>query len=109
MARTQTMVQLNDELVRLLDDQADRRGMSRSALIREVLMEHLARDVEAEIDRRIVDGYRRIPPGTPDGWGDLTAATERSTRDVLAKLDAEEREAGYEPWMRKKGGRGRSG
>ena len=101
------MVQLTDELVRLLDDQADRRGVSRSALIREVLVEFLARDVEAEIDRQIVEGYGRIPPGTPDEWGDLDAESERAARDVLAKLDAEERATGHPPWKRK-GGRGRS-
>ena len=101
------MVQLNDDLVRLLDDHAHRRGVSRSALIREVLVDFLARDVEAEIDRQIVDGYRRIPPGALDDWGDLDAASEDAARDVLAKLDTEERAAGYGSWKRK-GGRGRT-
>ncbi len=53
---------------------------------------------EAEISRRIVEGYRRTPPGTPDGWGDLEALADASTRETLQRLDAEEREAGFKPW-----------
>lgn len=41
LARTQTMVQLSDELVAALDDEAERRNMSRSALIRQAVTEFL--------------------------------------------------------------------
>jgi hypothetical protein len=91
MARTQTMVQLTEELVVQLDREAARRGMSRSALIRELLEEGLHDDREAEIDRKIVDGYTRIPPGAPDDWGDLEALSDRGTRDLLRRLDSEDR------------------
>lgn len=98
MARTQTMVQLSDELVALLDREAHRRRVSRSALIRDLLEVALTGAREAEIDRRIVEGYTNIPPGAPDEWGDLAELTSTSTNDLLARLDAEERGAGFERW-----------
>lgn len=98
MARVQTMVQLSDELVELLDRRAARRGVSRSALIREVLQDSLAEERAAAIDRRIVEGYERIPPGTPDAWGDLEASSEQATVELGQRLDAEERDAGHQPW-----------
>lgn len=98
MARTQTMVQLNSELLDVLDRAAERRGASRSSLIRELLWAGLARDREAVIGERIVDGYRRLPPGAPDAWGDLEAAADASADEVMARLEAEEREAGHGPW-----------
>ncbi len=98
MARVQTMVQLSDELVESLDRQAARQGVSRSALIRRVLEEFLAADREATVGRRIVEGYERIPPATPDAWGDLAAMTDSAAADLLHRLDAEEREARGRPW-----------
>jgi metal-responsive CopG/Arc/MetJ family transcriptional regulator len=61
MARTQTLVQLSDELLAQLDARAAREGRNRSELIREALLEYLAADREAEIDRRIVEAYARQP------------------------------------------------
>jgi predicted transcriptional regulator len=98
MARVQTMVQLSEELVRLLDGEAAKRGLSRSALIREVLEAALADERNAEIGRQIAEGYRRIPPGTPDEWGDLEKQTEQRMTDALHRLNAEERAAGHPPW-----------
>jgi len=92
------MVQLSEELVDLLDRKAARNRVSRSALIRRVLEEFLAGDREAAIGRRIVEGYERIPPATPDAWGDLAAVTDVAAVDLLHRLDAEEREAGHRPW-----------
>ncbi len=98
MARTQTMVQLSDEIVSLLDREASRRGISRSALIREAVVEHLADTREASVTARIVEGYRSVPPATPDEWGDLETQQDRSTTELLERLDAEERAAGLSPW-----------
>jgi hypothetical protein len=104
------MVQLTDDLVASLDRAAASRGTSRSALIRTAIEEFLSADVEAEISRQIVEGYKRIPPGTPDEWGDLEAQTDRAHEEVLRSLDAEEREAGFGPWKKPKGRRrGRAG
>jgi metal-responsive CopG/Arc/MetJ family transcriptional regulator len=61
MARTQTLVQLSDELLAQLDARAAREGRSRSELIREALSGYLAADREADIDRRIVEAYTRQP------------------------------------------------
>ncbi|MGH9035673.1 MAG: CopG family transcriptional regulator, partial [Acidimicrobiia bacterium] len=55
MARTQTMVQLSDELIGLVDAEAARRGVSRSALIREAIAEHLAASHQVVITRQIVE------------------------------------------------------
>lgn len=98
MPRTQTMVQLTDSLIGLLDQEAGRRGLSRSALIRDLLEEALRDQREAEIDRQIADGYERIPPETPDEWGGVTRAAGIGTDDLLARLDAEERAAGFGAW-----------
>lgn len=96
MSRTQTIVQLSDDLVAALDAEAARRGTSRSAVIREAIVAHLA--MEAAIDQALVDGYRRIPPGRPDGWDDLDSFADASTRETLQRLDDEERQAGHAPW-----------
>lgn len=98
MARTQTMVQLSDDLLEALDRVAAARGASRSALIRELLWDALADDRERQIGEAIADGYRRIPQGTPDEWGDLAESNRRSNREAMQRLDAEERAAGFDPW-----------
>lgn len=98
MARTQTIVQMNDELLALLDREAARRGMSRSALIRDAVAAYLADAAEAEVTRQIVEGYRRVPPGLPDGWGDLESLADHSTLETMQRLDAEERAAGHDSW-----------
>ncbi len=72
MARQQTLVQLTEELVALLDERAARSGRSRSALIREALEEYLRDEREAAIDRAIVEGYTRIPE-EDDPWVELGA------------------------------------
>ena len=98
MARVQTMVQLSEDLVEILDEEAQRQGVSRSALIRGVLEESLAGQRQAAVGRKIADGYRRVPPATPDESGDVARLTDTATTDMLHRLDAEERAAGHAPW-----------
>src|SRR5262245_58112730 len=98
MARTQTMVQLSDELITKLDREAAERGMSRSAVIREALEAHIAAREHDAIGEAIAEGYRRIPPGTPDGWADLERSADIAGRELALRLDQEEREAGFGPW-----------
>jgi len=69
--RKQTLVQLSDELIAALDQRAAQLGTSRSALIRQAVEAFLADAVEAEIDRRIEEGYRSHP--AEEIWGDLPA------------------------------------
>lgn len=83
MARTQTLVQLTEELVSLLDERAGRVKRSRSDLIREAIERYLASDLEAEIDRRIVEGYGRIPQ-----TADEEAWAQRAAREAVRE----------EPW-----------
>lgn len=92
--RTQTLVQLTEELVELLDRRAARAGLSRSALVRELLADALREDRAGDLSRRIVDGYRRVPQEIADDeWGDLDAWTESNTRRNLAALRREESES----------------
>ncbi len=95
MARAQTIVQFTEELVALLDEEAARRGVSRSALIREAVSAYFADSEDARIGRAIAEGYRRIPPGTPDAWGDPETLTRASSRRLLQRLEEEERD---DPW-----------
>ena len=78
VARRQTLVQLSDELLALLDERAAKNGLSRSEIIRRAIERELADDIEAEIDRQIVEGYTRIPQ-EHDPWAE--AAAKRSIAD----------------------------
>jgi hypothetical protein len=98
MARVQTLVQLSEELLGGLDAEAGRRGISRSALLREVVATFLDEARADSVTEAMVAGYRRIPPETPDAWGDLEAERDRSAAETLQRLDAEERAAGVKPW-----------
>jgi predicted DNA-binding protein len=98
MARTQTLVQLNETLLAALDQRAARRGISRSSLIREAIEAHLQADQDAEVSRRIIEGYAAIPQAALDQWGDPAATTAATARDLHRRLDAEERAAGDDPW-----------
>jgi metal-responsive CopG/Arc/MetJ family transcriptional regulator len=70
MGRTQSLVQLNDELLAALDQQAAARGRSRSDLIREAIEHYLTEALDAEIDKQIADGYRRVPQ-EEDPWTEI--------------------------------------
>jgi metal-responsive CopG/Arc/MetJ family transcriptional regulator len=72
MARRQSLVQLNDDLLALLDERAARTGRSRSALIRDAIEHYLAEDVDARIDTAIVAAYERLPQEA-DSWVDVAA------------------------------------
>lgn len=74
MARTQTLVQLSDELLRRLDERAAREGRSRSALIREAIEAYLYDEENARIDREIREGYERIPQTDEEmQWAEASA------------------------------------
>ena len=99
--RTQTMVQLNEELLERLDRRAAARGVSRSQVIREAIEAYLAGDQAAATDRLIVEGYTRIPQGgefDADAWGELGTMATALTADQMRRLNEEERAAGFEPW-----------
>jgi metal-responsive CopG/Arc/MetJ family transcriptional regulator len=71
MARTQTLVQLSDELVERLDAYRAREDRSRSEVVREAIERYLESDRDAEIDRLLVDAYTRQP--LDDLWADQAA------------------------------------
>jgi len=75
IARTQTLVQLTDKLLRRLDERAAREGRSRSALIRDAIEAYLYDEDKARIDREIIEGYERIP--TTDEEMEIAEASAR--------------------------------
>lgn len=96
MARSQTLVQLSDELVAALDRHAKTDGRSRSALIREAVTNWLDERDRASAVERWVAGYTEQPVTEPDEWGDLAADSDRQGRALAQRLDAEEVEHGLE-------------
>ena len=83
LARTQTLVQLTEELLRRLDERAAREGRSRSSLIRDAIEAYLADPARDEISRQIIEGYERFP----------------ETEEEMAVAEAEGRRAiREEPW-----------
>ena len=92
------MVQLSDDLVDRLDREAQRRGVSRSHLIRDAVETMLDRTSERAAVEHLVAAYQAMPPADPDQWGDLSHAADASTAETMQRLDAEERAAGFEPW-----------
>lgn len=79
VARTQTLVQLSDELLAQLDARVAREGRSGSELIRAAVAGYLVNDREAELDQRIVEGYARRPQE------DLLGADESAAAMVAAE------------------------
>ncbi len=74
VGRTQTLVQLSDELVARLDERAARLRRSRSSLVREAVEHYLHDEIEAGISRSIVEGYTRIPQTEEeDAWARAAA------------------------------------
>jgi hypothetical protein len=60
--------------------------------------DRFADDAEAAVSAAIVEGYRRVPPATPDGWGDPERLQDASTQETLQQLDDEEAAAGCGTW-----------
>jgi metal-responsive CopG/Arc/MetJ family transcriptional regulator len=83
VSRTQTLVQLNEALLRRLDERAAREGRSRSALIRDAVEAYLYDEARARIDREINEGYERIPETEEE-----MAWAERNVREMIRE----------EPW-----------
>jgi len=61
VVRRQVIVQLDDELVQALDDEADRLGVSRSDLLRKGARALLEVAAELRAERKHAEAYRRIP------------------------------------------------
>lgn len=68
MARKQVIVQLDDRLLADLDREAERRGVSRSELLRRAASAFLEALDEADAERRAIDAYRRIPDTDDPDW-----------------------------------------
>ncbi len=77
MARKQTLVQLNEELLALLDERAARTDRSRSSLIREAIEQYLQSDPDTAHGRAVADGYQK-----PDATVDLAGESIRNALRV---------------------------
>lgn len=62
MPRREVLVQLDDELVRRLDEIATRSSVSRSELLRRAAFAVIEADEWARADERLVEGYTKYPP-----------------------------------------------
>ncbi len=93
VARTQTLVQLTDDLVARLDERAARQSRTRSSLIREALQHYLEDELEADIDRRIVEGYRRMPQGPEE-----EAWARQGAREAISRAPAPSRSTTCAPF-----------
>lgn len=76
--RKQVLVQLTDELLKKLDEVADLKGVSRSALVRDAVERYVVAESEAEMDRRLVEAYTRLPDDN-----EFDALAEADLRDLL--------------------------
>ena len=94
MARVQTIVQLNSDLLAALDEEAEATGVSRSAVIRQAIVDHLASSAEALVDKALVYGYTTIPQDARDEWGVTLLQSRQNARRTLERLDSEEEAAG---------------
>jgi hypothetical protein len=81
-----------------LDQRASGRGVARSKIIRDAIEAYLRQDLDAEISRRTIAGYERLPQATVDEWGAVATFTATTARDLHRRLDGEERGAGHGPW-----------
>lgn len=79
MARKQVLVQLDDKLLKELDEAAETAGVSRSVLLRKAARMYLDAISEEELDRQMEEGYRRVPDGTQ--WDDYYAQLAREGRE----------------------------
>lgn len=61
MTRREVLVQLDDDLVRQLDEMAAKLGTSRSELLRRGARAVITAEDLAAADRELVEGYRRQP------------------------------------------------
>lgn len=69
MAKKPVLLQFDDELLERLDQYATTVDRSRSAVVRDAVERYIATESEAEKDRRLVEGYTRIPDtGEFDTW-----------------------------------------
>ena len=90
-------VPVPEELLRELDELSEKRGQSRSALIREACAEYMATLEEAEADRRYIQSYTEMPETEEEKeWAELGAK-------MLAELTADD-EWSEEDWAETGGG-----
>jgi Arc/MetJ-type ribon-helix-helix transcriptional regulator len=83
VARKQVIVQLDDELVRRLDESAAADRISRSEALRRAARDYLEREWEREADRRYAQSYREHPPGWEweDDYARMDPRAKRVTHD----------------------------
>jgi metal-responsive CopG/Arc/MetJ family transcriptional regulator len=78
MARKQVLVQLDDKLLKELDEAAETTGVSRSVLLRKAARMYLDAISEEELDRQHAESYRLISDNAQ--WDDYYAQLARESR-----------------------------
>ncbi len=77
------LVQLDDKLLKELDEAAETTGVSRSVLLRKAARMYLEATSEEELDRQMEEGYRRVPQD--EDWNDYYAELARTGREDEAE------------------------
>lgn len=77
MTRRQVIVQLDDELIASLDEEAERQGTNRSDLLRRAAAGLLAAYRIRRQERDLIDAYLRVPqdPVLTETFGRIAAET----------------------------------
>jgi len=83
MKRKPVLVQFDLDLLKRLDDFGAEVHRSRSALVRDAVERYILSESEGEKDRRLIEGYRKIPDS-----GEFDAAAEEGARRLVEE----------EPW-----------
>ena len=96
---TRIEISLPEELLAAVDGIVARGDAENRADVIRAALEHYIAALERDrIDAAIIEGYKRLPPDTHDEWGDPTTWAEAAAAETMQRLDAEEREAGFEQW-----------
>jgi predicted transcriptional regulator len=77
------LIQFSEELLRRLDELGQQLGRSRSSMVRDAVERYVAKESEAEKDRRTIEGYTRFPD-----TGEFLADAEAGLRRLVEE----------EPW-----------
>lgn len=83
MKRKPVLVQFDENLLQSLDALSSEINRSRSAVVRDAVEQYVAQRSEAEKDRRLIEGYTRLPDR-----GEFRQAAEEGARRLIEE----------EPW-----------
>ncbi len=74
MAKKPVLLQFDEQLLSKLDRYAEEVERSRSSIVRDAVARYINEESEAEKDRRLIEGYTRMPDTNEfDEWAEESA------------------------------------